>query len=58
MKALVSAIALLSFLAAATVPAVAVAQDAPASTPAKKHTKHHSTKASTSKKTSKKKKSS
>jgi hypothetical protein len=58
MKALVSAIALLSFVAAATVPAVAYADDAPASTTkAKKHSSK-STKTSgksTSSKKSKKK---
>jgi len=36
MKALVSALALLSFVGAATVPAVAFAQDATTSKPAKK----------------------
>jgi len=52
MKALVSALALLSFVGAATVPAVAFAQDA-TSKPAKKKTtakKHTTTKAKKSKK--------
>jgi len=51
MKALVSALALLSFVGAATVPAVAFAQDA-TSKPAKKKTtaKKHTTKAKKSKK--------
>jgi topoisomerase IA-like protein len=51
MKALVSALALLSFVGAATVPAVAFAQDA-ASKPAKKKTtaKKHTAKKKTAKK--------
>jgi len=51
MKALVTALALLSFVGAATVPAVAFAQDA-TSKPAKKKTtaKKHTTKAKKSKK--------
>ena len=54
MKALVSAFALLSFVAAATIPAVAYADDAPASTTkAKKHTSKAKTTAT--KKTTKKK---
>jgi len=56
MKALVSAFALLSFVAAATVPAIAYADDAPAATTkAKKHTTK-STKSTSTKKTSKAKK--
>jgi hypothetical protein len=58
MKALVSAFALLSFVAAATIPAVAYADDAPASTTkAKKHTSKSTkpTKTSSTKKSSKKK---
>jgi hypothetical protein len=58
MKALVSAFALLSFVAAATIPAVAYADDAPAATTkAKKHTSKAAkpTKASSTKKSSKKK---
>ncbi|GGF34322.1 hypothetical protein GCM10011611_45670 [Aliidongia dinghuensis] len=51
MKALVSALALLSFVGAATVPAVAFAQDAttttkPAKKAAKKHTAHKTAKKS------------
>ncbi len=57
MKALVSAFALLSFFAAATIPAVAYADDAPAATTkSKKHTsKAKTTKAASTKKSSKKK---
>ncbi|HLZ67940.1 MAG TPA: hypothetical protein VKQ29_17075 [Aliidongia sp.] len=51
MKALVSALALLSFVGAATVPAVAFAQDATTKTTKKKTTKKH---ASKSKKSTKK----
>lgn len=55
MKALVSAFALLSFFAAATIPAVAYADDAPVTTPkAKKHTSKSSTKTTTPKKSKKK----
>jgi hypothetical protein len=52
MKALVSALALLSFVGAATVPAVAFAQDATTKTTkkAKKHTAHKTAKKSTKKK--------
>jgi hypothetical protein len=57
MKALVSAFALLSFVAAATIPAVAYADDAPvATTKAKKHTsKPKTTKTASTKKAPKKK---
>jgi hypothetical protein len=51
MKALVSALALLSFVGAATVPAVAFAQDAAAKpAKAKKHTAHKTAKKSSKKK--------
>jgi hypothetical protein len=52
MKALVSALALLSFVGAATVPAVAFAQDATSKTTkkAKKHTAHKTAKKSSKKK--------
>ncbi|MDB5361605.1 MAG: hypothetical protein JWO51_2902 [Rhodospirillales bacterium] len=48
MKALVTALSLLAFVGAATVPAVAFAQDATTKTkkPAKKHTAHKSAKKS------------
>jgi hypothetical protein len=55
MKALISAIALLSFVGAATVPAVAFADDTASSAP-KKTTKHKSTKASSTKASSTKSK--
>jgi len=53
MKALVSALALMSFVAAVSVPAVAFAQDATSKTtkkPAKKHVAKKSAKKSTKKK--------
>ena len=56
MKALVSAIALLSFVAAATVPAVAFADEAGASTTKTKKHSSKSSKASTKSSSSKKSK--
>jgi hypothetical protein len=56
MKTLISAIALLSFVGAATVPAVAFADDA-APAAAKKTAKHKSTKTAGAKTSSKKSKS-
>ncbi|HEV2675433.1 MAG TPA: hypothetical protein VGV37_12895 [Aliidongia sp.] len=50
MKALVSALALLSFVGAATVPAVAFAQDATSKPAKKKHTAHKTAKKSSKKK--------
>lgn len=55
MKTLISALALLSFVGAATVPAVAFADDA-APAAAKKTTKHKSTKSAGAKTSSKKSK--
>jgi hypothetical protein len=50
MKALVTALALMSFVGAATVPAVAFAQDATSKTAKKKVAKKHTAKKKTTKK--------